>query len=80
MINFIPRHTVYRFPPGFGQQAESTYRWLLYERFTPAWGHETAADGGRVSTITLPAREVPCLLLMQRANPARWGNPCMGLS
>jgi hypothetical protein len=68
---------VYRFPNGFMREAESTYGWLRHYNLNPQWG----TDGGD-TLIMLPEGEVSCLRMMQRANPARFGNcpeekPCM---
>ena len=62
---------VYPFPNGFRREAESMYGWLRHYNLTPSWG-----DLSKGSTpIMLPAHEVECLRMMQRGNPARFGNP-----
>ena len=60
---------VYRFPNGFATDACRTYGWLRHENLNPKF----VTDGGD-TTIHLPAGEVTCLRLMQKDNPARWGN------
>jgi len=65
---------VYRFPNGFQNEAENTYKWLRHYNLTPSWGH--GMSGGQYQyTILLPADEVPALQQMQKHNPARFGNP-----
>jgi hypothetical protein len=61
---------VYTFPNGFQKEAEATYGWLRHYNLTPRWG--TCADGSM--RIELSAALVPCLRMMQRHNPARFGN------
>lgn len=61
---------VYRFRNGFQKQADNTYGWLRSYNLTPSWEFK---DGETM--IRLPLIEVPCLRLMQKADPARWGNP-----
>lgn len=63
--------TVYTFPNGFLKEAQSTYTWLRHYNLNPSWG--TCLDGQH--RIQLPAAEVPCLRMMQKADPARFGNP-----
>lgn len=62
---------VYRFPNGFGAQADSTYGWLRHANLNPKF---VSNGNGDDMTIRLPANEVACLRMMQKSNPARWGN------
>jgi hypothetical protein len=62
---------VYRFPNGFGAQADSTIGWLRHASLNPKFASNGNGDD---MTIRLPANEVACLRLMQKAFPARWGN------
>ena len=61
---------VYTFLSGFIREAEATYKWLQYYGLTPRFW---LPKGGGV-VIELPVKEVPCLRLLQRRNPARFGN------
>lgn len=61
--------TVYTFPNGFRTEAEWMYGWLRVYNLNPKW----KTVGGDL-LIQLPAAEVPCLRLMQRHDPARFGN------
>ena len=61
---------VYRFPNGFMKEAQSTHMWLRHYNLHPTIG----TDGGE-TVINLPDSEVSCLRLMQKHNPARFGNP-----
>lgn len=68
--------TVYKFPNGFGQEAQHMYGWLMNPGeygafFDPAWGN---TQGGEME-IQLPASQVAKLRELQQSNPARWGNP-----
>jgi hypothetical protein len=62
---------VYDLPNGFADNAAWIYKWLRAYNLTPAWGD--TSDGRH--RVTLPASEVPCLRLMQKHDPARFGNP-----
>ena len=62
---------VYDLPNGFAENATWVYNWLRHYNLNPAWGD--TSDGRH--RVTLPAHEVPALRAMQRANPARFGNP-----
>jgi len=64
----------YVFPNGFMKEAINTYTHLRHYNLTPSWGNNK--DGSQV--IMLPARELNCLRLMQRHNPASFGNPPEG--
>ena len=63
--------TVYTFPNGFANEARHTYGWLRHYNLNPAWGD--CSDGS--TRIQLPESEVSCLRMMQKHNPARFGNP-----
>ncbi|MCJ8601021.1 hypothetical protein MWH03_00305 [Klebsiella pneumoniae] len=61
----------YRFPNGFREQAENMYRWLLHYGLAPQWGD---AAGTGDSVILLSPADFQCLRLMQKSNPARFGD------
>jgi hypothetical protein len=61
---------VYTWPNGFAKEAQNMYLCLHHANLTPHWGD--CSNG--THCIQLPESEVSCLRLMQKANPARWGN------
>lgn len=62
--------TVYNFPNGFSKHAESMYTWLRHYNLEPQWGD--CSNGSM--PILLSKSDAECLLLMAKANPARFGN------
>jgi hypothetical protein len=54
----------------FLKNGEAYYSWLRAAGLNPSWG---PWEDGSIS-ICLPEEEVPSLRLMQKANPARFGN------
>jgi len=75
-LNKNCRERVYEWPSGFVRQAEDQFRMMLHERFTPKWEDGLRdSDGHPRYAITIPAHEVPQLRMLQKAHPARWGNP-----
>lgn len=61
---------VYTFPNGFAREASATFGWLQHANLHPTWAR---TEEGSMA-ISLPAGEVQYLRLMQRHNPARFGN------
>lgn len=59
----------YKFPNGFRTEAEVMFRRLRYNGFTPDWIFE---NGDML--ITVPDDEGSQLRILQRVNPAFWGN------
>jgi hypothetical protein len=62
---------VYTFSNSFLKNGDAVYSWLRLAGLNPSWG---PWEAGNIS-ICLPEEEVPCLRMMQKANPARFGNP-----
>lgn len=65
--------TVYKFPNGFRNEAESMCGWLRYYQFVPTWVPNEGEPGG--TALAIPESQVSQLRLLQKTNPARWGNP-----
>lgn len=61
----------YTFPNGFWDSAQSMYGWLRHANLNPSWGNSVEVGG---AIIMLPDNEIDCLRMMQKANPARYGN------
>lgn len=59
---------VYTFPNL--REAANMFKWLQHYNLKPKWGN--CSEGGNV--ITLPKSQVPCLQMMQKNDPARFGN------
>lgn len=64
------RLVVYEIPNGFRSEAEHMFGWLQHMRFTQDW---CVMQNGAIG-ISIPAREVPRLRILQKENPARWGS------
>jgi len=71
LVNAGDEVIAYRFPDGFQKEATNMYGWLRHHNLTPSWGHEA----GSKHVIMLPASEIPSLVMMQKHNPAKFGNP-----
>ena len=64
--------TVYKWPNGFRREAESMCGWLRNYQFSPRWVDTDGEPGGMA--LAIPDNEVSQLRLLQKTNPARWGN------
>jgi hypothetical protein len=71
LVNAGDEVVAYRFSDGFQKEATNMYGWLRHHNLTPSWGHEA----GSKHVIMLPASEIPALVMMQKRNPAKFGNP-----
>jgi hypothetical protein len=67
------RERVYDLPNGHRNSAEHMYRCLQHEGFSPELDNGER-DGEYRYGITIPVHEVPQLRLLQKTNPALWGN------
>lgn len=67
------RERVYDIPNGYRDSAETMFRRLQHQGFTPDWDFGQR-DGVHMSGITIPQGEVGQLRQLQATNPATWGN------
>ena len=61
---------VYRFRNGFAKEAASMFGWLQHYNLSPSCGDCGVGE----SVILLPKNQVEFLQMMQKGNPARFGN------
>ena len=67
------RERVYDIPNGYRDSAETMFRRLQHQGFSPEWDFGQRG-GEHMSGITIPQNEVGQLRLLQKTNPATWGN------
>ncbi len=67
------RERVYDIPNGYRDSAETMFRRLRHQGFTPEWDMGQR-DGQHMMGITIPQNETSQLRLLQKSNPATWGN------
>ncbi len=67
------RDRVYDIPNGYRDSAETMFRRLQHQGFTPEWDMGER-KGQFMLGITIPQSETSQLRLLQKSNPATWGN------
>mgnify|MGYP000449837730 CR=1 FL=1 len=67
------RDRVYDIPNGYRDSAETMFRRLQHQGFTPEWDMGQR-EGQFMLGITIPQNETSQLRLLQKSNPATWGN------
>ena len=67
------RERVYDIPNGYRDSAETMFRRLQHQGFTPEWDMGQR-EGQFMLGITIPQNETSQLRLLQKSDPATWGN------
>lgn len=67
------RDRVYDIPNGYRDSAETMFRRLQHQGFTPEWDMGQR-EGQFMLGITIPQNETSQLRQLQKSNPATWGN------